>query len=57
MPLMIVSLLSLSYSVWNVGSSFWNRCSAFEKFISPSWSCGLIASEITVSGTYIDDIV
>lgn len=44
----------LSWSMWtrNVGSSFWNRLSAREK-LGVSWPLGLMASEMTGSGTNI----
>ena len=54
MPLMMVSLDSGSTKAWNVGSSLVNRLSAFDMLSSDFLSFGLMAREMTGSGTYID---
>jgi len=50
---MIVSWDSESTWTRNVGSSFWNRLSAREKF-GDSFPSGRIEREMTGSGTYIE---
>ena len=43
-----------SVDTLNVGSSLWNRASAFEKLPEPSRVVGETASDMTGSGTFID---